>query len=117
MVAGDGELVGEEAATEEVIMTEVIAVGSGLKLVLDKGWVTAKLIPGSGGDGGGRCWPAAVSRGRQPRAEHSGAKVSTRQQNRRGALPLGVGAGIRPHPRGSTATVRRWPCRRERSPP
>jgi hypothetical protein len=54
MVAGDGELVGEEAATEEVIMTEAIAVGSGLKLVLDKGLVTAKRIPGSGGDGGGR---------------------------------------------------------------
>jgi hypothetical protein len=39
-VAGDGELIEEEAAGEEVLRPEAIAVGSGLKLVLDEEEVT-----------------------------------------------------------------------------
>jgi hypothetical protein len=63
--AGDGELTGEEAAGEEALGPEAIAIGSGLKLVLDKEEVTAERIPGSDGDGEGRRWPTIVSRGGQ----------------------------------------------------
>jgi hypothetical protein len=35
MVAGNGELVGEEAVTEEVLMSEASAVGSSLERLLD----------------------------------------------------------------------------------
>jgi hypothetical protein len=35
MVAGNGELIGEEAAAEEVLVLEAIAVGSSLERVLD----------------------------------------------------------------------------------
>jgi hypothetical protein len=60
---GDGELVGEEVAGEEALGPEAIAVGSGLKLVLDKEEVTAEWILGSDGDGEGQRWSAIVSRG------------------------------------------------------
>jgi hypothetical protein len=62
-VAGDGELIGEEAVGEEVLRPEAIAVGSGLKLVLDEEEVTTERIPGSGGDGEGQWWPATARRG------------------------------------------------------
>jgi hypothetical protein len=50
---GDGELIGEEAAGEEALGPRVIAIGSGLKLVLDEKEVTAERIPSSNGDGDG----------------------------------------------------------------
>jgi hypothetical protein len=50
---GDGELIGEEAVGEEALEPRVIAVGSGLKLVLDEKEVTAERIPNSNGDGDG----------------------------------------------------------------
>jgi hypothetical protein len=62
-VAGDGELIGEEAVGEEVLRPEAIAVGSGLKLVLDEEEVMTERIPGSDGDGEGRWWPATARRG------------------------------------------------------
>jgi hypothetical protein len=51
MVAGDRELVGDEAASEEALGPEAIAVGSGLKLVLDEEVATER-------DGSGRRWRA-----------------------------------------------------------
>jgi hypothetical protein len=51
--AGDSELTGEGAAGEESLGPDAIAVGSGLKLVLDEEEVTAEWIPGSDGNGEG----------------------------------------------------------------
>jgi hypothetical protein len=58
---------------EEALGPEVIAIGSGLKLVLDEEEVTAERIPGSDGDGEGWWWLAMVSRGRRLGAEQSEA--------------------------------------------
>jgi hypothetical protein len=41
-VVGNGELVGEEAAGEEVLGMEAITIDSGLKLVLDEEEVTGE---------------------------------------------------------------------------
>jgi hypothetical protein len=60
---GDDELIEEEAVGEEVLGPEAIAIGSGLKLVLDEDEVTAERIPSSNSDGEGQHWPAMVSRG------------------------------------------------------
>jgi hypothetical protein len=60
---GDGELIGEEAAGEEALRSEAIAVGSGLKLVLDEEEVTAEQILSSDDDREGRRWPVMASRG------------------------------------------------------
>jgi hypothetical protein len=49
----DGELNGEEAAGEEALRPEDIAIDSGLKLVLDEEEVMVEQISGSYGDGGG----------------------------------------------------------------
>jgi hypothetical protein len=54
MTACDGELIEEEAAVEEVLGVDLIAVSSGLKLVLDEEEVMAEQIPSSDVDGGGR---------------------------------------------------------------
>jgi hypothetical protein len=61
---GDGELIGEEEVAEEALRLRVIAIGSGLKLVLGEEEVTGERIPGSGSDGGGGGWrwPVMVSR-------------------------------------------------------
>jgi hypothetical protein len=48
MVNGDGDLIGEVAAAEEVLMPEAIALGSSMKLVLDEGEVTPERIPRRG---------------------------------------------------------------------
>jgi hypothetical protein len=54
MVAGDDELTRDEAAGEEALGLEVVAIGLGLKLVLDEEEVTAEWIPDSNDDGEGR---------------------------------------------------------------
>jgi hypothetical protein len=41
----------------------VIAIGSGLKLVLDEEEVTAERIPGSDSNREGQQWPAMASKG------------------------------------------------------
>jgi hypothetical protein len=74
--AGDGELVREEAAGEEALWPEAIAISSGLKLVLDEEEVTAEQIPDSDGDGEGWQWLVMASRGGRPRAERSGARCA-----------------------------------------
>jgi hypothetical protein len=51
MVAGDGELAGEEVVAKGVLGPEAIAMGSGLKPVLDKEEATAEQVPGSNDDG------------------------------------------------------------------
>jgi hypothetical protein len=51
MVAGDGELAGEEVVGKGVLGPEAIAMGSGLKPVLDKEEATAERVPGSNDDG------------------------------------------------------------------
>jgi hypothetical protein len=50
MAAGDGELIREEVAAEQVLMPEAIAVGSSLKRVLDVEVRTTVQIPGLHGD-------------------------------------------------------------------
>jgi hypothetical protein len=79
---GDDELIGEEAAAKEVLLSEAIAVGSGLKWVLDvearmaaqilglhddgEQWQwrsMARTAAGTGGDGnngGGHCLNASA---------------------------------------------------------
>jgi hypothetical protein len=51
MVAGDGELTGEEVAGKGALGPEAIAMGSGLKPVLDKEEAMAERFPGSNDDG------------------------------------------------------------------
>jgi hypothetical protein len=51
--AGDGELVGEEATIEVVIMPEAIAVSLSFEQVLDVAAGTTVLRVGSDGNGGG----------------------------------------------------------------
>jgi hypothetical protein len=63
MAVANGELTREEAMGKEVLGPEAIAIGSGLKLVLNEEEVTAERIPCSNGDGEGQRWPAMVSRG------------------------------------------------------
>jgi hypothetical protein len=62
-VAGDGELIKEEAAGEQALGQRVIAIGSGLKLVLDEEEVTVERIPGSDSNREGQQWPAMASKG------------------------------------------------------
>jgi hypothetical protein len=52
-VAGDGELIGEEAAAQEVLMLEVIAINSSLERVLDVAVGTTALRVGSDRNEGG----------------------------------------------------------------
>jgi hypothetical protein len=69
MVAGDSELIGEEAATEEVLMPEARGVGSSLERVLD---VVAETMVLWGGSDGNRCeqwWCTRLSRGGRATAE------------------------------------------------
>jgi hypothetical protein len=54
MVAGDDELTRDEAAGEESLGSEAVAVGLGLKLVLDEEEVMAEWIPDSNDDREGR---------------------------------------------------------------
>jgi hypothetical protein len=65
-MATDDELIGEEPATEEVLVPEAIAIRSRLGQVLD---VVARMVVlrvNSEGDGGGQWWRSPVSRyGRQ----------------------------------------------------
>jgi hypothetical protein len=65
---GDGELIGEEEVAEEALRLRVIAIGSGLKLVLGEEEVTGERIPGSGSDGGGG-GVAVAGDGEQSRVE------------------------------------------------
>jgi hypothetical protein len=53
-VAGDGELIGEEAVTEEVLVLEARAVGSCLEWVLDVAAEMTVLHGRSDGNRGGR---------------------------------------------------------------
>jgi hypothetical protein len=73
-VLSDGEVNGEEAVGEEAQGLEVIAVESGLKLVLDEEEVMAERILGSDGDREGQRWSVTVSRGGRLRAEQSGVR-------------------------------------------
>jgi hypothetical protein len=67
--AGDGELINEEAAAEEVLMLEAIAVGSSLERVIDVGAGTTVLRVTSDRNGGGWWWRSLASRGGRARAE------------------------------------------------
>jgi hypothetical protein len=58
MAAGDGELIRKQAAGEEALGPEAIAVGSGMKLELDEEEMMTEWIPGSEGNREGRRWPA-----------------------------------------------------------
>jgi hypothetical protein len=71
--AGDSELIREEAAGEESLGLEVIAIGSGLKLVLDEEEVIAERVPSSDSDGDGQRWPATASKGGRSGEERSEA--------------------------------------------
>jgi hypothetical protein len=51
--AGDGELIGEETTSKEVLMPEAIAIGSTLERVLDVAAGTTVLRVGSDGNRGG----------------------------------------------------------------
>jgi hypothetical protein len=53
MVAGDGELIGEEAVNKEVLVPESRPVGSSLERVLDVAAETTILRVGSDGNRGG----------------------------------------------------------------
>jgi hypothetical protein len=53
-VVGNVELIREETAGKEALGLEAIAIGSGLKVVLDEEEVMAERILGSDGDGNGR---------------------------------------------------------------
>jgi hypothetical protein len=53
MATGDGELVREEGAAEEVLMSEAMAVSSSLEWVLDVAAGMTVLWVGSDGNGGG----------------------------------------------------------------
>jgi hypothetical protein len=68
-VADDSELIGEEAAAEEVLVPEATAIGSSLERVLDVAAGKAVLRRGSNGNGGGQWWRSPVSRGGLARAE------------------------------------------------
>jgi hypothetical protein len=68
-VASDGELIGEEAAAEEVLVPEAIAVGSSLERVLDVAVGTMVHQGGSDKNGGGQWWRSPTSRGGWVRAE------------------------------------------------
>jgi hypothetical protein len=81
---GDDELIEEEAVGEEVLGPEAIAIGSGLKLVLDEDEVTAERIPSSNSDGEGQHWPAMVSRGMR-----EGMKVEEEELRPRGTALTG----------------------------
>jgi hypothetical protein len=104
--AGDGELVREEAAGEEALWPEAIAISSGLKLVLDEEEVTAEQIPDSDGDGEGWRWLVMACRGGRPRAERSEACARRKES--------GGGASIVPtrdkaaRPSGTTLTSGDW---------
>jgi hypothetical protein len=63
--AGNGELIRLEAATEEVLVLEVRAVGSTLERLLDVAAETTVLRAGSDGNRGGPWWHSlAISDGR-----------------------------------------------------
>jgi hypothetical protein len=63
MVDGDSELIGEEAAAEEVLVPEAIAVGSTLEGVLDVAVGTMVLCVGLDRNRGGQWWYSPTSRG------------------------------------------------------
>jgi hypothetical protein len=62
-VRSDSQLIGKEATGEEAVEPEAIAIGSGLKLILDEELLTTEQNPGSDSDVGGRQWPLTASRG------------------------------------------------------
>jgi hypothetical protein len=68
-MASNSELIGDEAATEEVLRPEAIAVSSSMERVLDVVVGTTVLRVGSDRNGGGRWWRSLASR----------AEVKTRQ--------------------------------------
>jgi hypothetical protein len=68
-MAGDDELIGEEAGTEEVLVPKVIAVSSSLEWVLDVAVETTVLQGSSDRNRGGRWWCSPVSRGGRATAE------------------------------------------------
>jgi hypothetical protein len=65
MVAGDGELIGEEAVNKEVLVPESRPVGSSLERVLDVAVETTILRGGSDGNRGGWWCCLAACRGRR----------------------------------------------------
>jgi hypothetical protein len=63
MMASDDEIIGEEVATEEVLVLEARAISSSLEGVLDVAAETTVLQGGSDGNRGGQWWRLPVSRG------------------------------------------------------
>jgi hypothetical protein len=68
-MASNSELIGDEAATEEVLRPEAIAVSSSMERVLDVVVGTTVLRVGSDRNEGGRWWHSLASRGGCVRAE------------------------------------------------
>jgi hypothetical protein len=62
MMASDDEIIGEEVATEEVLVLEARAISSSLEGVLDVAAETTVLQGGSDGNRGGQWWRLPVSR-------------------------------------------------------
>jgi hypothetical protein len=71
MALGDGELIKEEAVVEEVLVPEVIAVGSHFWWLLDVVVGTAVIQVDSDRDEGGQWWCSPLSRdgGRRARTK------------------------------------------------
>jgi hypothetical protein len=68
MALGDGELNEEDAAVEEVLVPEAIAVGSHFGRLLDVAVGTAVIQVDSDRDGGGQWWRSLLSRDGRRRA-------------------------------------------------
>jgi hypothetical protein len=109
-VAGDSELIGEEAATEEVLVSEVRAVGSSLEQVLDVAVETVVLRGGSHKNRGGRRWHSQVSRGGWATAEgKSRERAREVEKVESGRCPRAPTRGIRTAgPRGTVAIGGVW---------
>jgi hypothetical protein len=91
-MAGDGELIGEEATAEEVLVPEAIAVGSSLERVLDLEAGTMALRGGSNRNEGGQWWCSLASRGEMERGSSSDAHTRDKdvEESACGAVVTGV---------------------------
>jgi hypothetical protein len=63
MVACDGELIGEEAMVEEVLVPKAIAIGSSLEWAIDVATGTVVLRGDSDRNKSGQWWRMPASRG------------------------------------------------------
>jgi hypothetical protein len=90
-------------AGEEALGLKAIAIGSGLKLMLDEEEVTVEWFPSSDDDGERWRWPATTSRGERPGAERSEA-CTQRKESGGGALTVPTHEDKAACPRGMVLT-------------